>query len=345
MDHGTVQVLITSPLEPALVERIARSDPRLAVTYPADLIPPPGYPADHSLPKAETEEQRARWQTLLDSADILFDFGPRDLLDHLAQRPRLRWIQATSAGVGQLAARIGLTRSDIIVTTASGVHARPIAEFVLMSILMFVKEAFALLEDQRAHRWQRYASGDLAGRTVTIVGLGRIGSEIARAVRVFDARVAGTVRAMGGRRAEDLHVDRLLPGDRLDDLLPETDFLVLCAPHTPETQGLINAERLAMLKPGAVLINVARGAIVDEPALVEALRAGHLHGAALDVFAREPLPTDSPLWDMPNVLICPHSASTATNENGTLVELFCDNLRRYLDGEPLRNVLNRELLY
>lgn len=345
MEHGTVQVLITSPLEAAFVERIAATDPRLAVTYPADLIAPPSYPADHTLPKAETEQQRARWGALLDSAEILFDFGPRNLLDQLARRPRLRWIQATSAGVGQLAERTGLTRSDIIITTASGVHARPIAEFVLMSILMFVKDAFALMEDQRAHRWQRYATGELAGKTVTIVGLGRIGREIARSVRVFDARVTATVRAVHGRRAEDLYVDRLLPGARLDDLLPETDFLVLCSPHTPETQGLITAERLAALKPGAVLINVARGAIVDEPALIAALRAGHLRGAALDVFAREPLPPESPLWDMPNVLICPHSASTATTENDKIVDLFRDNLRHYLAGEPLRNMLNKDLLY
>jgi phosphoglycerate dehydrogenase-like enzyme len=247
--------------------------------------------------------------------------------------------------VGQLAARVGLTRSDIVVTTASGIHARPIAEFVLMSILMFVKEAFALAEDQRAHRWQRYATEELAGKMVTIVGVGRIGREIARAVHTFDAHVVGTVRSVDGRSAEDLCVDALLPGDRVDELLPTTDFLVLCCPHTPETQGLINAERLAALKPGAVVINVARGAVVDEPALIEALRAGRLRGAALDVFAREPLPPESPLWDMPNVLICPHSASTAITENGKIVDLFCDNMRRYLAGEPLRNVLNKQLLY
>jgi phosphoglycerate dehydrogenase-like enzyme len=345
MKDGSVRVVITSPLEAALVETIAGTDPRLEVMYPAELIPPPRYPADHALPQAETEEQRARWQGLLDGAEILFDFGPRNLANQLVSRPRLRWIQATSAGVGQFAARVGLTGSDIVVTTASGVHARPIAEFVLMSMLLFVKDAFDLLEDQRAHRWQRYATGELAGKLVTIVGVGRIGREIARAVRVFDARVRGTVRSVDGRRAEDLCLDTLLPGDRLDDLLPDTDFLVLCCPHTPDTQGLINVERLAALKRGAVLINVARGAIVDEPALIDALRTGHLRGAALDVFAREPLPAESPLWEMPNVLICPHSASTATTENGKIVGLFCENLRRYLAGEPLRNVLNKDLLY
>ena len=345
MEQRNVRVVITSPLEDALVEAIAATDPRLDVIYPADLITPPSYPADHGLPRAETEEQREQWRQLLTGAEVLFDFGPPTMANQLAAYPRLRWIQATSAGVGQFAARIGLTRSEVIVTTASGVHARPIAEFVLMAILMFVKDAFSLAEDQHAHRWRRYATDELAGKMVTIVGAGRIGGEIARAARTFDARVAGTVRTLNGRSAQDLFLDLLLPNDRLDDLLPETDFLVLCCPHTPETEGLISAARLAMLKPAAVLINVARGAIVDEPALIEALRMGRLRGAALDVFAREPLPPDNPLWDMPNVLICPHSASTATTENGKIVDLFCDNLCRYLDGRPLRNVLNKELLY
>ncbi|HWE64448.1 MAG TPA: D-2-hydroxyacid dehydrogenase, partial [Chloroflexota bacterium] len=312
MKQRLTRVVITSPLEDALVEAIANTDPRLEVIYPADLIPPPRYPADHALPKAETPEQRAQWQALLEGAEVLFDFGPRSLADQLASWPKLRWIQATSAGVGQFAERAGLTRSEVVVTTASGIHARPLAEFVLMAILMFVKEAFMLADDQRAHRWRRYATGELAGKTVTVVGLGRIGREIARAVHTFDARVVGTVRAVDGRRAEDLFVDHLLPSDRLDEVLPRTDFLVLCCPHTPETEGLIGTARLALLKPEAVLINVARGAIVDEPALIEALRAGRLYGAALDVFADEPLPADSPLWDLPNVLICPHSASTAS---------------------------------
>lgn len=345
MRQDSVRVVITSPLEDDLVAAIAATHPALDVVYPADLIPEPRYPADHALPRADSPEARARWDGLLSGAEVLFDFGPASMVDGLAALPNLRWIQATSAGVGQFAARTGLTRSEIVVTTASGVHARPIAEFVLLAMLLFSKDGFRLQEDQRARRWERHASEEIAGKVVTIVGAGNIGREIARTVRALDARVVGTVRSLDGRRAEDLWLDRLLPNDRLDDLLPETDFLVLCTPHTPETEGLIGAARLAALRPGAVVINVARGAIVDEPALIAALQGGRLRGAALDVFAREPLPPESPLWEMPNVLISPHSASTARGENGKIVELFRDNLCRYLDGRPLRNVLNKRLLY
>ena len=342
---GSVRVVITSPLEEHLVRAIAETDPRLEVIYETDLLPAPRYPADHALPTVETPAQRARWQELLESAEVLFDFGPASLAESLSTLPRLRWIQATSAGVGRFAARIGLTHSDVIVTTASGVHARPLAEFALMAMLMFGKGAFRLADDQRAHRWERYAGREIAGSVVGIVGVGRIGREIARVVRALDARVVGTVRAVDGRRPEDLDLDALLRTEEIDEMLGEVDALVLCCPHTPETHHLLNAARLAALKPAAILINVARGAIVDEEAMIAALREGRLGGAALDVFAHEPLPPESPLWDLPNVLISPHSASTAASENEKIVALFRDNLRRYLDGRRLRNVLNSELLY
>jgi phosphoglycerate dehydrogenase-like enzyme len=133
--------------------------------------------------------------------------------------------------------------------------------------------------------------------------------------------------------------------DQLRDVLGETDFLVLVAPHTPETEGMIGAAEIAAMKRGAVLINIGRGQLVDEPAMIRALKDGHLAGAALDVFSMEPPPADSPLWDMPNVIISPHSASTVTQENARITEIFCDNLQRYLSGQPLRNVLDTEKLY
>src|SRR5579864_8237280 len=173
-----VRVVITSPLEDHLVRAIAQTDPRLEVIYESALIHPPRYPSDHALPIIETPEQEERWQALLDDAEVLFDFGPMSMAESLASLPRLRWIQATSAGVGQFAARVGLTRSDIIVTTASGVHARPLAEFVLMAMLMFGKGTLGVLEDQRAHRWTLYAGQEIAGKVVGIVGVGRIGREI-----------------------------------------------------------------------------------------------------------------------------------------------------------------------
>ena len=154
--------------------------------------------------------------------------------------------------------------------------------------------------------------------------------------------VAATPRS-GTRR--NLFLDTLLPAHRVDELITAADFLVLCCPHTPETDGLLNASRLARMKPEAVVINVARGAVVDEPALIERCARAGCAARPFDVFARAPLPRRVPLWDMPDVLVFPHSASTAVSENGKLVDLFCDNLRRYLSDQPLRNVLDYTLLY
>ena len=153
------------------------------------------------------------------------------------------------------------------------------------------------------------------------------------------------MRTLDGRTATELGVDRLETTEQLDELLPQADVVVLATPHTPETHHLIDARRLALLKPTAILVNVARGDVVDEQALVAALEEGRLRGAALDVFEQEPLPLESPLWDLPNVFVSPHSASTVAAENGRIADLFCENIRRYLAGEPLLNVLDKELLY
>jgi len=276
---------------------------------------------------------------------VLFDFGPIELAPTLAARPRLRWIQATSAGVGKLAERVGLTESSVAVTTASGVHARPLAEFALLAMLMFGKDTLRLGREQRAHRWERYAGEEIAGKTVCVVGLGKIGREVARLARALDARVVGTVRDVRGRPPDELGVERLEPTDRLDELLPGADVVVLAVPHTALTHRLLDARRLALLRPGAILVNIARGDVVDEAALVDALRTGRLRGAALDVFEQEPLPAESPLWDLPNVFVCPHSASTVAAENERIVELFRENIRRYLEGRPLLNLLDKEQLY
>ena len=341
----SVRVVITSPLEDELVDTIRAADERLDVIHDPELLAPARYASDHPLPSLESDGSRERWEQLLDEAEVLFDFGPLELAPSLGTRPRLRWIQGTSAGVGGLVDRIGLSKSPVVVTTASGVHARPLAEFAVLAILAFAKELPRLVRDQRDHRWQRYATDETAGKTVCVVGLGKIGREVARLARALDMRAVGTVRDVRGRLAEDLDVDRLLPTDRLDDLLPHADAVVLSCPLTPQTHHLLDARRLALLKPGAIVINVARGQVVDEAALIGALRSGRLGGAALDVFEQEPLSPDSPLWDLPNVLVSPHSASTVAAESSRIVDLFCENLRRYLAGEPLLNVLDKELLY
>jgi phosphoglycerate dehydrogenase-like enzyme len=183
-------------------------------------------------------------------------------------------------------------------------------------------------------------STELPGRTVVIFGCGSIGKEVARLARGLGMKTVGLKRSTEGLLAAEMNLDELLPASAFRDVLPRAEFLVLCAPHTPETEGILGSTELALMPHGAMLINIARGALVDEDALVAALRSGHLASAALDVFREEPLPASSPFWSMPNVLVSPHSASTSDRENGRITDLFCDNLRRYLAGQPLRNVLD-----
>ncbi len=335
-------ILITTYLEPELVERIRAVDPRLTVFYEPALIGAPRYPADHYNLPARTPAQEARWRELLEEADVLFDFDPTHRQDLPDLAPNVRWVQSTSAGIGQMVKRYGYdTRMpETIFTTASGVHAVPLAEFVIMAMLAFNKGLLRMIGDKAQKRWERYAGTDLAGRTLGIIGVGKIGCEVARLANAFGMRVLGM--NAGGTGA---CLERLYLPDQLHEMLPECQYLVVCAPHTPQTEGMLGAAEFAALPEGALFINIGRGQIVDEAALIESRRAGHLRGAALDVFATEPLPPDSPLWEMPNVLVSPHSASTSDRENTRLAELFCENLKRYLAGKPLLNVLDTALMY
>jgi len=178
-----------------------------------------------------------------------------------------------------------------------------------------------------------------------ISGQGASGREAARLARAFGMKTIGVKRSVEGEAPGAHNVDELHPASAFRSLLPRAEFLILAAPHTPATERCLGREEIRLLPKGAFLVNIGRGALVDEAAMIDALLSGHLGGAALDVFATEPLPKDSPLWTMPNVLVSPHSASTSDRENGRLTELFCDNLQRYLRGEPLRNVLDLERLY
>jgi phosphoglycerate dehydrogenase-like enzyme len=234
---------------------------------------------------------------------------------------------------------------NAVFTTSSGVHARPLAEFAIMSMLEMVKRRNLARKQQSAHLWKRFSTDELSQKTLAIVGLGRIGKEVARLAKAFDLRVVATKRQIEHQSAASLGIDQLYPWTELLAMLEKADFVCLACPHTPETEGMIGAAAFAAMKPGAVLINLARGAVVNEPAMLEALRSGQLGFAALDVTAIEPLPADSLLWDMENVSIYHHSASTNDRENERIVEIFCDNLRRYLDRLPLKNQLNIERMY
>jgi glyoxylate/hydroxypyruvate reductase A len=340
-----MNVLIASYLEPAYVERI-RAEDGVQLMYEPSLLPTPRYTCDHvGHPLKRSEREEARWREHLTWAEVMFDFDYPNLRALAGLIPNVRWIQATSTGIGQTLVRSGLIDAPIVFTTARGVHARPLADFALMAMLWFAKDGFRMVREQAAHGWQRYCGRTLSGATVAVVGLGTIGREVARYCRFMGMRVLGTRRNAETMAGLDGMLDRLVPTSALKAILSEADFVVLAVPHTRDTEGLIGASEIAGMKRGAVLINLARGAVVDEPAMIAALQSGQLGGAALDVFAKEPPDPGNPLWDLPNVLVSPHSASTVDSENAALTDLFCQNLGRYRKGEPLLNVFDRERLY
>lgn len=341
--HNPLRILVCSYLEPDLVDRI-RAVPGVEVTNAPELLAVPRFPCDHNGARPDLDDAgRARWASLLAEADVCFDIDWEDPAALPTRAPNLRWVQASSAGIGQFMARTGLASSPIAFTTAAGVHAVPLAEWALTGVLHFVKDVPDLEARRAAHGWDRMAIGSLAGRRALVVGLGSIGRRVAATFAALGVDVWGAGRP--GRAYDLPSLSRIGTTEDLGELLPHCDILVLATPLTPATQGLIGAAELAALPEGAVIVNVARGQVVDEPAMIDALRSRRLLGAALDVTATEPLPDDSPLWDLPNVLLCPHSASTLVTENATLVDLFLDNLERFTTGEPLRNLYDAERGY
>lgn len=339
-----MRVLVASRLEPELVERIRQVDERVEVLYDPSLLPAPRYPADHGgVPPDLSEADERRWRAMLSAAEVSFDFDWQDPASLPVRAPALRWVQATSAGIGQFAARTGLDATDLVMTTAAGVHAVPLAEFALTGVLHFAKGVPSLLARQRRHHWERYATRSVAGLRAVVVGLGSIGSETCRLLACAGLDVTGVGRP--GRSYSVPGAGRTVSTDDLEDVLAGADVVVLACPLTEQTRNLLSRERLALLPPGAIVVNVSRGQCLDESALLDGLVAGALGGAALDVFATEPLPADSPLWDRADVLVSPHSASTLPSENTAIVDLFCRNLRAWLSGRPLENVYDRAAGY
>jgi glyoxylate/hydroxypyruvate reductase len=347
MSLSPINVLIASYLEPEHVERIRAVSNRLNVVSAPELLAPPRYPADHTNMITRSPEDEARWRALLAAAEVLFDFDHTNRPELPDLAPRLRWIQGTSAGIGQFVQRMGYFERmpHTVFTTASGVHSQPLAEFCAMAMLIFSRNLQRMQQLQSERRWERFGATDLAGRTLAVVGVGRIGAAVARLGQALGMHVLGVKRTLEGVTPAVLGCDELYGPQDLPAVLRRAEYLVLITPHTSETEQMIGAAELALLPPGAVLINIGRGSLIDEDALIAVLHSGQLGGAALDVFAVEPLPASSPLWSMPNVLISPHSGSTSDRENARLTDLFCENLRRYLAGAPLRNVLDPTTLY
>lgn len=273
--------------------------------------------------------------------------------------PRLRWVQLLSAGADH-AIDHPLWSGDVIFTTTSGIHAIAIGEYVLALMLAWAQRLPALIDHQRRAEWpedrfELFAPQELRGGTVGIVGYGSIGREVGRLASAFGMRVLALQRSSdpadrgytvpGVGDPEGIIPERFYRPQELREMLPECDYVVLAVPLTGATQELIGPDELRAMRPSAFLVNIARGGVVDEPALIRALQEGWIAGAGLDVFAQEPLPDDSPLWGMDNVILSPHIAGSTPRYFDRAVDVFAENLRRYLAGEPLINRVDRATGY
>jgi D-2-hydroxyacid dehydrogenase (NADP+) len=284
---------------------------------------------------------KARLDAILAEADVIYGLIPPQNL--LARAPRLKWIQMMSAGVDRLR-DTEIWRSSLIITGVSGIHATPIGEFALGLMLMFAKGAPRSFLMKQKRVWQRYMPTVLRGKTVGIVGAGHIGREVARLSKAFGMKVIATRRsAREPGRAR--YIDKLLPSKQMPELLRESDYVVIAVPYTAETRHLIGEKELNMMKPTAYIINIARGGIIDEEALIKALDGKRIAGAGLDVTAREPLPPESRLWELDSVILSPHVSGGMEEYMVRATALFCDNLQRYLAGKRLRNVIDRKKGY
>jgi phosphoglycerate dehydrogenase-like enzyme len=279
----------------------------------------------------------------LPGADVLFAWRPRSgLLEPAwAHTAELQWIQSASAGVEDLLFP-SLIESHVVLTNARGVFDDAMAEYVVGLLLLFAKGFPATLERQRRREWQQRDAERLSGQRVLVVGVGSVGRAIGRACKRLGMTVRGVATAARGR---DEVFATVFGSEELGDACEWADWVVNALPSTPATRHRFDAEVFAAMPPTARFVNVGRGATVDEAALVRALEEGRLAGAALDVFEREPLPEDSPLWTMPNVIVSPHASANFAGWREALVELFVENLERYLTGRPLRNVVDKERGY
>ncbi len=312
----------------AVLQKIAAVSPAITVKEISII---PGNPPRELSPSGEPVDE------LLAEAEVVYGFLPPQNI--LARAPNLKWLQTMSAGVDRFAGT-EIWNSPITITGVSGIHAVPIGEYVLGVMLMFAKKSALCFRMQQKHEWKRYEPSGLRFRTVGIVGLGSIGREIARLCKAFGMRVVATRRS-AKRSAKARYVDVLLPANELRQLLSESDFVVIATPLTHETRGLIGEKEFEAMKPTAYIINIARGGIIDGDAIVHALKEKWIAGAGLDVTSPEPLPPESPLWDMENVILSPHVSGAMEDYIGSATDLFCDNLGRYLEGKRLRNIIDK----
>jgi phosphoglycerate dehydrogenase-like enzyme len=334
-----LNVLITVKLPDELLDRIRTISPEVQLVYAPVKRPdelPPGS---------------------LAAAEVMYTM---DVLPRPEEAPRLRWVQFQAAGIDHVVGQ-ALFDTDTMITTASGIHAIQVAEYVMAMLLAWAHRLPSLFIHQQrgmwpSGRWERFVPRELNGATIGILGYGSIGREVARLARSFGMRVLATKRDVR-RVADEGHrlsgigdpsgelPDRIYPPSATASLVSECDYVVLCLPLTQETRHLIDEEMLRAFRPTGLLVNVGRGGLVDEGALIRALKRGWLGGAALDVFEVEPLPADSPLWKMDNVILSPHVAGFTPTYDQRAVDLFVRNIRRYLEHLPLLNLADPHIGY
>jgi phosphoglycerate dehydrogenase-like enzyme len=259
--------------------------------------------------------------------------------DEVCRRNRLKWIQSSAAGLDHLLLPC-VVESPIVVTNISGVLGNQVSEQAMALLLGLIRSLPTFFRAQQAKEYIRRPVRDLHGSTVGIVGLGGVGRRVAEVLSAFKTKILATDLFPVDKPP---HVEQLWAADRLDELLPLVDILMLCVPLTEGTRGMIDARRLGLMRKGSILINVARGPVVVEKALVEALESGHLWGAGVDVAATEPLPTESRLWELPNVIITPHVGGESALRADQITNFFSENLLRYLAGQPLLNLVDKRL--
>jgi phosphoglycerate dehydrogenase-like enzyme len=329
-----------NPLSPAVGEsRDSKNPPRIVLCYPVEsrhvaqirTVAPAAEIVDSGQEHVAEE---------LPSADI-FCGHPKVPVpwDEVVRRGRLRWIQSSAAGLDHCLVP-AVVESDITVTSASGVLADQVADHTMALLTGLLRSLPTFFRAQQKREFIRRPTRDLHRSRIGIIGLGRNGRRLAEVLSAFRTTIVATDWFPVNRPAQ---VAELLPADAIDDILPRVDILILAAPLTERTRGMIDARRLALLPAGALLINVARGPLVVEKDLVAALESGHLGGAGLDVTDPEPLPVESRLWEMPNVIITPHVGGQAATRIDDMTNFFCNNLSRYLAGEPLRNLVDKRL--
>ena len=314
--------------------------PTIAVLTAPGVEPPPGIEeieARASVRFADTDGLAAA----VSDADalLLWDFFSTALRDVWSDATSLRWIHVAAAGVDKLLFD-ELRESEVVVTNARGVFDRPIAEFVLASILAQAKDLHTSHDDQRERRWKHRETRTVVGETALVVGTGAIGRETARLLSAVGMEVRGAGRT---ERTGDPDFGEIVSSAELADHVGWADHVVVAAPLTEQTRNLVDASVLAAMKPAAHLVNIGRGEIVDEGALLDSLTSGGIAAASLDVFCTEPLPDDSPLWTAPGLVVSPHMSGDVLGWRDTLARQFVDNAHRYLDGEPLANVVDKRL--